>query len=147
MFNVVVLLLNLVSTLFMVGLIWFVQIVHYPLFKFARGDEFVVYQRQHQRLTTWVVAVPMIVEAVTSGLLVLYPPPTNSALVLLGVGLLFIIWVSTALLQVPCHEELTRGFDARIHNQLVWTNWVRTICWTLRGFLVCWFVVATISSA
>lgn len=62
-FDLLILALNLVSTLFMVGLIWFVQIVHYPLFKSVGESEFVEYQLQHQKLTTWVVAGPMLLEA------------------------------------------------------------------------------------
>ncbi len=145
--DILILVLNLVSTWFMVGLIWFVQIVHYPLFDRIGIDQFVEYQRLHQRLTTWVVAGPMLIEAATTGLLVWYAPPVNIGLVLLAAGLLMIIWVSTALLQVPCHEDLTRGFDARIHRQLVLTNWLRTTCWTLRGLLLCWFLVASMMQA
>lgn len=36
---------------------------------------------------------------------------------------------STALLQVPCHSILAKGFDATAHERLVNTNWIRTICW------------------
>ena len=143
--NVLILLLNVISTWFMVGLIWFVQIVHYPLFNRVEQERFVEYQDRHQKLTTWVVGPPMLVEAVTSMLLVWFPPPVNGALLLLGIGLLLIIWVSTALLQVPCHSELNRGFNPKFHQQLVVTNWLRTVCWSLRGVLVTWFVLQTIN--
>ena len=145
--DIFILILNLASTWFMVGVIWFVQIVHYPLFGKTGTERFVEYQGSHQRLTTWVVAVPMLAEAATACLLVFNPPPVNIGLVLLAAGLLIIIWVSTALLQVPCHDELTRGFNAGVHRQLVLTNWLRTICWTLRGILLCWFVAASILQA
>lgn len=131
----------------MVGLIWFVQIVHYPLMGKVGESDYEAYQDRHQKLTTWVVGPPMLTEAFTTVLLVLFPPIPNAALLLLGVALLFIIWVSTALLQVPCHGHLSRGFDARVHRQLVWTNWLRTISWTLRGGLVSWFALEMISNA
>ncbi|MEQ1727476.1 MAG: hypothetical protein ABL982_03770 [Vicinamibacterales bacterium] len=49
-----------------------------------------------------------------------------------GAVLLAIIWASTALLQVPAHNRLERGFDADVHRRLVRTNWIRTVCWTAR---------------
>ena len=82
-----------------------------------------------------------MIEALTSVLLIWFSPVANTALILMGIALLFIIWVSTALLQVPCHGQLANGFDNKVHRQLVLTNWIRTVCWTLRGALACWFIV------
>lgn len=141
----ILLLLNAASTWFMFGLIWFVQVVHYPLFNRVGSEKYSDYQEQHQVLTTWVVGPPMLIEAVTSALLVFYQPVTNTALVLLGVALVFIIWVSTALLQVPCHGELVKGFDQKAYRQLVLTNWVRTIAWSLRGCLVVYLIASSFS--
>ncbi len=61
------LVLNLFSTVFMTGLIWFVQLVHYPLFDHVADGQFTPYHRQHTRRTTRVVAGPMLVEAITAG--------------------------------------------------------------------------------
>ena len=49
-----------------------------------------------------------------------------------GLALLAAVWMSTALLQVPCHRKLAHGFDSDIVRRLVATNWIRTVCWTLR---------------
>lgn len=122
----------------MVGIIWFVQIVHYPLFGRVGADNFVDYQNRHQRWTSWVAGPPMLVEAFTSVLLVWHPPIPNTALLLMGVGLLFVIWMSTLFLQIPAHGDLERGFVAKSHRGLVLTNWIRTIAWTLRGALMFW---------
>ena len=69
-----VLLANMASTLMLVGMIWFVQVVHYPQFARVGAERFTQYQSEHVRLTTWVVALPMLVEAVTSVALVCKPP-------------------------------------------------------------------------
>ena len=145
--NSIVLMINFASTLYMVGLIWFVQLVHYPLLKGVGNEGFADYLNRHQRWTTFAVGPPMIAEAFSTMLLVWYPPPVNTALILLGAGLLLIIWVSTALLQVPCHAKLERGFDEPTHRQLVLTNWIRTLCWSLRGLLVCWFALSAMTRA
>jgi len=131
------LLLNTAATLFMVGLIWFVQIVHYPLHGLVGPAEFVRYQRQHTRRTGWVVGPPMIVEIITAPLLTVFTPPRVApALPWLGLALLACVWASTLLHQIPCHRRLERSWSDRDHRRLVTTNWIRTVAWTGRG-LIC----------
>ncbi|MBI1338452.1 MAG: hypothetical protein GC164_16035 [Phycisphaera sp.] len=120
----------------MVGLIWFVQIVHYPLFARVGGDVFAVYEWHHTRQTTWVVAPLMLTELVSAVAIVLWPPRAVApSLAWSGLVLLAVIWLSTALLQVPCHRKLERGFDPRVARRLVSSNWVRTVAWSLRGLV------------
>ncbi len=136
------LLAHLAATWSMVGLIWFVQIVHYPLFAQVGASLFQEYETTHNRLTTWVVGPPMLVEGATALCLLLYRPEgISSGQVWFGVLLLVVIWTSTALLQVPQHEILTRGFAAEAHCFLVTSNWVRTAAWTLRGVLALMMLV------
>ena len=42
-----VLVLHVAATMFMVGLIWLVQIVHYPLFAHVGADTFLAYHQRH----------------------------------------------------------------------------------------------------
>ncbi|MHC4878960.1 MAG: hypothetical protein ACYTGL_21115 [Planctomycetota bacterium] len=130
--------LNLFSTLGLVGLIWFVQIVHYPMFRNVGRDSFPDYARLHQRLTTSVVAPFMLVEAFTSvGLLYWAQDLIRPASLWAGVALVFVIWLSTAVLQIPRHGALAEGgFSTTHHSALVTTNWIRTIAWTARGVLM-----------
>jgi hypothetical protein len=124
---------ELVSALFMTGLIWFVQVVHYPLLAFV-GAESTSYQNAHMRRTTLVVAAPMLAE-LTAGVI----------LAALRAGpawqrwpvtvLLAVVWLATVTLLVPAHDALRRGFDARVHRRLVNSNWIRTIAWTARAAL------------
>ena len=125
--------LHAAATLFMAGLIWFVQVVHYPLFAAVGRDRFVDYEGAHTRLTGWVVGPPMIVELVTAGLLVLRQP---TALTWTGLALVALIWLSTAFLQMPAHKLLMGGFDPDLHRRLVRTNWLRTAAWSARAVLV-----------
>jgi hypothetical protein len=86
----------------MVGLIWFVQVVHYPLFGWIGDDEAVPYAVEHQRRTALVVGLPMAVEGVTA-LWLLADPPAGSSRVwpFVGCVLVAVVHVSTVLLQVP----------------------------------------------
>ncbi len=56
-----VLLAHLAATLFMIGVIWFVQVVQYPLFSRVGPEKFSLYSEAHSRLTTYVVGPPMLV--------------------------------------------------------------------------------------
>ena len=128
---------QLECTLFMVGVIWFVQVVHYPLFAKIGTMEFPEYERAHTSRTKWVVAPPMLLELGTASLLVWSRPEGVSGIQSgIGLALLGVIWLSTMFLQVPSHESLSRGFDPIVHKRLVSTNWLRVGAWSLRGLLV-----------
>lgn len=134
------------ATLFMLGVIWFVQVVHYPLFAKTGRAEFGDYEQQHTALTTWVVAPPMLLELATAVLLFwLKPTGISTGQLSIGLALLVVIWLSTALIQVPCHNRLSQSFDAAVHRRLVVSNWIRTIAWSLRALLVLWMAISSLS--
>ncbi len=118
------------ATLAMCGLGWFVQVVHYPLFARVGDDSFTAYEREHVRRTTLVVTPLMVAEAVTAGLLLVLRP---SSLTVAGAVLVVLVWTSTALVQVPLHRRLERGFDPAAQRALVRTSWVRTALWSGRS--------------
>jgi hypothetical protein len=131
-----ILLVHAAATLFMTGVIWFVQIVHYPLFDRVGRDGFAEYEAEHARRTTWVVAPVMLVEAAAAVLLVATrPADLPASWVWTGLALLAGIWLSTAVLQVPRHAALSAGFDAAALRMLVGSNWIRTAAWSVRGGL------------
>lgn len=140
-----ILLAHLAATLFMVGVIWFVQVVHYPLFSRIGPEKFSLYSEAHSRLTTYVVGPPMLVEASTALLLVFQRPEgVPLAAALIGLALVVAVWLSTALLQVPRHTTLGSGFDRGAWSGLVLSNWVRTVAWSARGGLVLWMAARAI---
>ena len=66
---------------------------------------------------------------VTSFLLVLAVP---TALSVVGLMLVVVIWASTAFAMVPGHRRLLGGHDDGTVARLVRNNWVRTVAWSLR---------------
>ena len=135
------LLIHAAATLFMTGLIWFVQVVHYPLMAKVGADGFTDYESHHQRLTTWVVGPAMLVEMMCASWLAVAPVQAVPVwLACLGLALLAVIWISTAMLQVPRHKDLELGFDINAHRRLVNSNWIRTVAWTLRSILALWMI-------
>ncbi|WP_412063361.1 hypothetical protein [Rubrivirga sp. IMCC45206] len=135
----VVFLANLGATLALVGLIWTIQVVHYPLFAGVGEAGWATYEASHQSRITFVVGPLMLVEIATAVWLVLArPAPLPLWAVVLGAALVGVIWATTAFVSVPLHTALAADFDADAHARLVTTNWIRTVAWTARGGLVLW---------
>ena len=127
---------NTAATLFMVGLIWFVQRVHYPLLGHIEVEQQVSVGVEHQRRTGQVVGLPMAVEGVsTLVLLVARPDQVTWWLPWIGAILLAISLGSTVFLSVPLHQKMVSQPNAEIGKKLVATNWPRTISWSLRGVI------------
>jgi hypothetical protein len=134
-----VLLTHVAATLLMTGVIWIVQIVHYPLFSGVGLEGWPAYEAAHQRRITLVVGPLMLIELATAVWLIAERPEAIPAwAVLVGAALVGLIWASTALVQVPLHNALGGSFESEAHTKLVSTNWVRTVAWTARSGLVLW---------
>lgn len=144
--QVMLLVVHAALTWALAGLILTIQIVHYPLFSRVGAAGYAAYQQAHVRRITGLVAPLMLAELVTGAALIFSPPRLVSVPSLtLGLALIVLIWLSTALLQSPAHGRLTGGFDAREHTRLVRTNWVRTLLWLGRGLLVGWWLLLGLS--
>lgn len=134
--NELALVANLAATLVMVGVIWFVQIVHYPLLAIVPMDAASSTALIHQRRTAYVVGLPMAVEGVsTLALLGAVPDEVWWWMPWLGGVLLAVALGSTVLLSVPRHAQMAQNPTPEIGRSLVCTNWPRTIAWSLRGVL------------
>jgi hypothetical protein len=82
----------------------------------------------------------MLFELATAVLLLVSAPdsfPRWAAIV--GLVLIALIWLSTVLLQIPCHNQLLNGFDESTYRRLVSSNWIRTVLWTSRGVLMAYY--------
>ncbi|MGC6442188.1 MAG: hypothetical protein ACON4H_05955 [Rubripirellula sp.] len=134
-------LLNLLSTWYMVGLIWMVQIVHYNLYDRVGVDVFAHYEAEHNRLITPIVGIPMLIEIATAAMLIWQTPSfMPKSAVWIGLGLILLIWFSTLLLQIPAHQRLLEGFDAITYKRLVYSNWIRTVAWSARGLILGYYL-------
>lgn len=135
-----VFLLHVLATLTMLGVIWIVQVVHYPLFAQVGAAGWAAYEAGHQTRITYVVLPAMVLELVTALWLVVDRPAAFPVwAVWAGAAAVGMVWASTAFLQVPLHSALSAGaFDADAHARLVATNWIRTALWSVRAGLVLW---------
>jgi hypothetical protein len=143
------LLANAFATWYMVGVIWFVQLVHYPLMAAFDRAHFQAHCLTHQTRTSYVVGPAMVVESITAALLLIWCPP-NVPLWLpwLGFALVWPWILVTAFVSIPIHDRLVKGgFDEVALRRLVRTNWIRTIAWTGRGLFVYCMMAKVFSGA
>lgn len=133
------LVLQAAVTWFLTGLIWVIQLVHYPLFEQVGPANFVAYAAAHRRRITRLVLPAMFLEAITAVWLVWRPPAGIPGLVVwVGLGLIVAIWLATGFIQTPLHTRLSQGFDAAAYRALLRSNWGRLAAWSLRGLLLLW---------
>jgi hypothetical protein len=138
---------NLVSTYCLVGLIWTIQVVHYPSFQYADESTFQEMESFHQTRISLVV-VPLMLLEIGTGLLLLWSRPgfVPGWAALCGVLLIGVVWLSTFTLQVPLHGKLSEGMDTGAIQRLVTTNWIRATAWTGRGLLLSWVLLNGLSA-
>ena len=136
------LMIHLAITWIMVGIIWMVQVVHYPLMAYTGPDHSARYQQLHVQRMGVLVGPIMVVEAVAAvWLCVQSPMLANAWAAWLGLGLLAGIWLVTVCISVPAHEALTRSFDPTAHRRLVSSNGIRSAFWSCRGLVAMFLVV------
>ena len=128
--------LNAASALVMTGVIWFVQVVHYPLLAIVPVENARTVAGEHQSRTAWVVGAPMGIEGVTT-LWLMFDRPAGVPWVLAWAGgaCVAVALLCTVLLSVPRHARMAETPDARVGRELVLTNWPRTVAWSLHGII------------
>lgn len=126
--------IQLAATMAMVGVIWVVQLCVYPRFMDIQPDKFV---RAHFRHSFWIgviVAPLMLTELLAAVFLVWAGYGGTVQWVVLALTLC--TWISTALIQAPCHSRLMQGYDDAKCRFLIRSNWIRTVLWSVKGMLV-----------
>lgn len=132
------LLLHAAATWALVGLLWTVQLVLYPLFAQVDAGSFQAYHARHLLRITLTIGPLVVAEFLTLAALLL--AGSRNPWLLASVVPLGFAYISTWAVQVPLHQRLAMGFDAEVLRRLIASNRWRTAAWTLRG--VCVLVAA-----
>lgn len=136
------LVLHAAATFYMVGVIWLVQLVHYPMFALLDADRFRRSHAFHSKAISLVVIPAMLLE-LWLAVAILWHRGLQDWTAGTGFGFLAVIWLTTFQFIVPLHERLQRnGFDAGVHMTLCRWNWVRTAAWSARGLIAAWWINA-----
>jgi hypothetical protein len=147
---------HVVATWFMVGLIWTVHHLHYPLLgtagRTARGPEGMRYydtlQSEHVDRIGALLLLPWLTEGLTLlGLLAVaflggwrslrLPALVN------GAAMVVVLAIS-GFWSAPAHGRLLDGFDASTFDRLMAANLLRTLAWTVCGTAALWALVVIV---
>ena len=135
------LLLNFAAAAYLTGLIWTVQVVHYPSFGQVPKAGWAAFHAAHTRRMSYVVLVPMVVElALAIWLAWVGRKVLPGGTAWWSLGLVWLIWAATFFISVPFHNRLAQGYDYVAIDGLIRTNWLRTLAWTARAVLLGWLL-------
>ncbi len=132
-------LVQTITTFGMFGVIWVIQLVHYPAFAYMDSNRFV---QLHQHHTTGIslLVVPLMLGELIAAAGLCFLPEQVSVWQWVLLGLVVMIWLSTFLLQVPLHGQLGQGLNQDVAQRLVSTNWIRTVLWSIKAAIVAWML-------
>ena len=137
-----ILAVNLISTFLLCGLIWMVQLVHYPMFHRLDKQKFGEHIRFHGLRISILVIPLMVTEFITSFSLAFFQQ-TDQILHLAGFFIVVLIWLVTFFVQVPLHSKLSSGFNSQVVTLLVRTNIIRTVLWSCKSILGFYLLIGT----
>ena len=140
------LVIHLAATLFMVGLIWTIHYVHYPLFAYVGESTYASFQAAHVERIGKLLFVPWLTEGITLiGVLALAFLGTHKVLrvpAVINGAAMAVVLVISGFWSAPAHAKLADGFDTSIHGQLMTVNLIRTLAWTVCGICAMWMVLS-----
>ena len=133
-------------TFILTGLIWTIQMVHYPLFAFLNDEQVPEAMAFHQKHISFLV-VPLMLFEIFSGVgLAIAQWHTLAYFHGLNLMLLAIIWIHTFSLMLPFHQRMSNIKDLGLLKTTLRHHWIRTIAWTIKSVLwggVLWHLMPT----
>jgi len=142
--NNFVLLGHLIFTSIMTGVIWVIQIVHYPSFHFIEKELYTAFQKFHMNKIS-IIVIPIMLAELITGMMLFLDKSSKSPFLIVSFVILVLIWLITGVFFSKAHNELMTGYQELVVNQLVVMNWIRTLLWTLRLLLLTCFVYLHLS--
>lgn len=136
------LIVQLVACSFMTGLIWTIQVLHYPTFNFVSKDRFLDFHAFHSKNISFIVMPVMIVELLSA--LALAIRVSQSALLIFNAVAVVAIWLVTFFVSVPLHNALSLQMGEKEIHRLVITNWMRTALWSTRLLVLGYFMATPV---
>ena len=128
------LMIHIISTSIMVGVIWVMQLVHYPSFKYVKESDYIIFQKYHMSNISYIVFPVMFTELITALIILFFGE--KSLFFVLSLICLFLIWVITGVLFTKYHSILKEGKDLMIIEKMIKANWIRALLWTMRLIMI-----------
>ena len=129
--SVYIVYLNVLFNVYLIAISIIVQFIVYPSFNKIL-ESFTEYHGRYKKKIFWIVGPVMILEILTSLLMIL-----NEFDIYLIPGLIvLLLWMLTFIYIVPLHKQLSKQFQTNKHMKLLKLNFVRTILWALKFFVL-----------
>ena len=124
------------------GVLWAMQLMHYPLYSLIGEAEFERYIVANNRAAIAAAIVPAVASIIGAALLCWRrPAAVPLAAAALALVLALGVLASSLLWQAGIHAELARhGKSLALIERLVATNWVRTVLDTLQLGTAVWML-------
>ncbi|MEM1002044.1 MAG: hypothetical protein AAGH46_05300 [Bacteroidota bacterium] len=110
-------------------LIWAVQLVIYPSFKYYSQENLVNWHQSYTKRVTVIVLPLMIIQLTIAVIQIIN---IMNLYTILSMILISILWFITFLVFVPLHQKIDSG-EAELQTsiKLVRYNWIRTVLWSM----------------
>tara|TARA_B100000530_G_scaffold308726_1_gene234033 strand:+ start:156 stop:557 length:402 start_codon:yes stop_codon:yes gene_type:complete len=118
----------------MVGVSLITQFVTYPSFKLIKSSIFSEFHKSYTNKMVFIVAPVMILELISSLLLVTFDMNDNNTGIVLLITLM-LIWCLTFFTIVPIHNKLSVNYNKDLNQKLIKYNGLRTILWIIKLIL------------
>lgn len=119
------------------------------MFALVGPREFPAYHRRHNRGLPLLVILPSLAAFVSAVVLIFTRPtrlPLWASIVIAALDLIII--VATVAREAPLHARLDReGYSPTLIRQLVLSNWIRTLLWTVNALLLLAIVAQFVAAA
>ena len=126
--------IHFASTAVMVGVIWVIQLLHYPTFHYIEKNNYSQFQKFHMNRISYIVIPAMVIEMLSGIMLVII----NDDFII-SFSLLVCIWIITFVFFTNIHQRLLSKYENTAVEKLVNLNWIRTTFWTVR--LIILFII------
>ena len=126
--------ISLFTNLIMVGISLITHFVTYPSFKLIKSSSFSEFHKSYTNKMLFIVAPVMILELISSLLLVIFDVSDNNTEIGLLISLM-LIWFLTFFIIVPIHNKLILNYNKDLNQKLIKYNGLRTIFWIIKLIL------------
>ena len=127
------------------AILWFMQIVHYPLLPYVDAGKWTQFSEKRRMFTTMVIYPLMAFEALTGIALILIATQSKTyGLLATSIVLLIALLIYTLAYLNPQFKKINSPDDVANQQRFLKLHWVRTIGWTIRVML---FVLILAGSA
>ncbi len=118
----------------MVGVSLITHFITYPSFRLINPSIFSDFHKSYTNKMLFIVAPVMVLELISTLLLVILDNSDKKVSIFLLIVLIF-IWFLTFFSIVPIHSKLTESYSKDLNQKLIKYNGLRTILWIVKFIL------------